>query len=86
MSTTATVLLNRLLARGKFRHVQVLLRLAELGSVQRTANAIGLTQSSVTQTLSYLERLLELQLFERHARAACDPPRPVASCCRPCAS
>lgn len=76
MSTTATVLLNRLLARGKFRHVQVLLRLAELGSVQRTANAIGLTQSSVTQTLSYLERLLELQLFERHARGV----RPTAAC------
>lgn len=76
MSTTATVLLNRLLARGKFRHVQVLLRLAELGSVQRTASAIGLTQSSVTQTLAYLERLLELQLFERHARGV----RPTSAC------
>jgi DNA-binding transcriptional LysR family regulator len=76
MSTPATVLLQRLLARGKFRHVQVLLRLAELGSVQRTATAIGLTQSSVTQTLAYLESLLELQLFERHARGV----RPTASC------
>jgi len=76
MSTTATVLLNRLLARGKFRHVQVLLRLVELGSVQRTASAIGLTQSSVTQTLGYLERLLDLQLFERHARGV----RPTAAC------
>lgn len=76
MSTTATVLLHRLLARGKFRHVQVLLRLAELGSVQRTAHAIGLTQSSVTQTLGYLEQLLELQLFERHARGV----RPTPAC------
>ncbi len=76
MSTTATVLLHRLLARGKFRHVQVLLRLVELGSVQRTASAIGLTQSSVTQTLGYLERLLDLQLFERHARGV----RPTAAC------
>ena len=76
MSTTATVLLHRLLARGKFRHVQVLLRLAELGSVQRTAHAIGLTQSSVTQTLGYLEELLELQLFERHARGV----RPTPAC------
>ena len=65
---TATALLNRLLARGKFRHLQVLLRLAELGSVQRTAEAIGLTQSTVTQTLAYLESLLEVKLFERHAR------------------
>lgn len=76
MSTSATVLLHRLLARGKFRHVQVLLRLAELGSVQRTAQAIGLTQSSVTQTLAYLEQLLELPLFERHARGV----RPTAAC------
>ena len=68
MNLPATVLLNRLLARGKFRHIQVLLRLAELGSVQRTADAIGLTQSSVTQTLAYLESLLEVRLFERHAR------------------
>ena len=51
MPESATVLLNRLLARGKFRHVQALLRLAELGSVQRAADAIGVTQSSVTQTL-----------------------------------
>ena len=76
MHTPATVLLNRLLARGKFRHVQVLLRLAELGSVQRTASAIGLTQSSVTQTLAYLEGLLELRLFDRHARGV----RPTAAC------
>lgn len=76
MSLSATVLLNRLMARGKFRHVQVLLGLAELGSVQRTASKIGLTQSSVTQTLGYLERLLELKLFDRHARGV----RPTAAC------
>lgn len=67
-AASASVLLNRLLARGKFRHLQVLLRVAELGSVQRAADAIGVTQSSVTQTLSYLEGLLELKLFQRHAR------------------
>lgn len=76
MTVPATALLQRLLARGKFRHVQVVLRLAELGSVQRTAGAIGLTQSSVTQTLAYLEQLLELKLFDRHARGV----RPTAAC------
>jgi DNA-binding transcriptional LysR family regulator len=69
-------LLNRLLARGKFRHVQVLLKLAELGSVQRTADAIGVTQSSVTQALAYLEEILEIQLFQRHARGV----RPTLAC------
>lgn len=83
MAHTASVLLNRLLARGKFRHVQVLLKVSELGSLQRTAEAIGMTQSSVTQTLAYLERLLELPLFERHARGmrptqACNDLLPVA--------
>lgn len=76
MPHPASVLLNRLLARGKFRHVQVLLKLAELGSLQRTADAIGMTQPSVTQTLAYLERLLETPLFERHARGV----RPTAAC------
>ena len=68
MPLTVTTLLNRLLARGKFRHIQILLKLAELGSVQRTADAIGVTQSSVTQTLAYLEALLETPLFHRHAK------------------
>jgi len=76
LNLTASTLLNRLLIRGKFRHVQVLLKIAELGSVQKTADAIGLTQSSVTQALAYVERLLEAQLFIRHARGV----RPTATC------
>lgn len=68
--------MNRLLASGKFRHVQVLLRLAELGSLQRTAQAVGVSQSAVTQSLAYLEELLETRLFERHARGV----RPTRAC------
>ncbi|QKV55173.1 LysR family transcriptional regulator [Comamonas antarctica] len=74
MPATATTLLNRLLARGKFRHIQILLKLAELGSIQRTADAIGVTQSSVTQTLAYLEALLETPLFQRHAKGVHPTP------------
>ena len=76
LKPTASVLFQRLLSRGKFRHVQVLLKLAELGSVQRTADAIGMTQSAVTQALAYLERLLEVPLFQRHARGV----RPTEAC------
>jgi DNA-binding transcriptional LysR family regulator len=54
----------------------VLLRVAEMGSVQRAADAIGVTQSSVTQTLAYLEDLLDTPLFLRHARGV----RPTAAC------
>jgi DNA-binding transcriptional LysR family regulator len=73
---SASALIQRLLVRGKFRHIQVLLRLAELGSVQRTADAIGTTQSSVTQILAYVESLLDVRLFERHARGV----RPTPAC------
>jgi DNA-binding transcriptional LysR family regulator len=73
---SASTLRNRLLARGKFRHLQVLLHLAELGSVQRAADAMDMTQSSVTQTLAYLENLLEIRLFDRHARGV----RPTTAC------
>lgn len=76
MEPTASVLLNRLIVRGRLRHLQVLLVVAELGSVRSTADAIGMTQSAVTQSLAYLERMLDVALFERHARGM----RPTAAC------
>ena len=76
MAASALVLLNRLLAKARFRHLQVLVRLAELGSVKRTAESIGMTQPAVTQLLADLESLLEVQLFHRHARGV----MPTAVC------
>jgi len=76
MAASALVLLNRLLAKARFRHLQVLARLAELGSVKRTAESIGMTQPAVTQLLADLESLLEVQLFHRHARGV----MPTAVC------
>jgi DNA-binding transcriptional LysR family regulator len=80
---TVTTIANRLITHGKFRHIQILIRLAELGSVQRTSEAVGLTQSGVTQTLAYIEKLAGTRLFHRHARgitptAACKVLLPVA--------
>ena len=69
-----SVLLNRLLSRSRFRHLQMLVKLAELGSLKRTAEALGLTQPAVTHLLKDLEELLETQLFYRHARGV----RPTA--------
>ena len=71
---SAHALLNRLLARGKLRQLQVLLQLAELGSVQRTAPVVGMTQSGVSQTLASLEALLDIPLFIRHARGVLPTP------------
>lgn len=74
MSASAVVLLNRLLAKARFRHLQVLVRLAEIGSVKRTAESIGMTQPAVTQLLADLESLLEVSLFYRHARGVMPTP------------
>jgi DNA-binding transcriptional LysR family regulator len=51
---SATVLRNRLLTRARLRHWQVLVRVAELGSVRRAAEAVGMTQPAVTHVLADL--------------------------------
>lgn len=68
MSPSATVLENRLAARARVRHLQVFVKVAELGSVKGAALAVGLTQPTLTHALSDLESLLECPLFLRHAR------------------
>nr|WP_255429409.1 LysR family transcriptional regulator [Ramlibacter albus] len=65
-----------MLARARFRHIQVLVQLATLGSVRRTAESVGMTQPGVTQLLADLERLLDTPLFHRHARGV----RPTPAC------
>jgi DNA-binding transcriptional LysR family regulator len=68
LDATSTVLRNRLIARGRLRHLQALVRVADLGSVKRAADSIGMTQPGLTQVVADLESLLETQLFQRHAR------------------
>lgn len=64
----AETLLNRFVVKAKFRHMQVLVKLTELGSMRRTAQAVNMTQPAVSQLVAEMERLLETQLFFRHAR------------------
>lgn len=64
----ATVLLTRLLARARLRHLHLFVKAAELGSLKRTAEALHLSQPAATQLLADLERLIEIPLFERHSR------------------
>lgn len=63
-----TVLYARLMARARLRHLQLLVAVAEHGSVKRAAEQVGMTQPAATQALADLEALLETPLFERHAR------------------
>ena len=62
------VLFNRLLARGRLRHLHLLVALADAGSVQRAAAVVGMSQPAATQALVDLEELFDVALFERHAR------------------
>jgi DNA-binding transcriptional LysR family regulator len=67
-NTTLLTLQNRLLSRARFRHMQVMVAVVELGSLRRAADTLGMSQPAVSKVLADLESLLELTLFERHAR------------------
>jgi DNA-binding transcriptional LysR family regulator len=68
MPPSANTLLNRFTVKAKFRHMQVLVKLAEIGSMRRAAEAVNMTQPAISQLVSELERLLETDLFFRHAK------------------
>jgi DNA-binding transcriptional LysR family regulator len=70
MALPSTVLASRLLVKARLRHLQVFVRVAEMGSIQRAAVAVGLTQPSTSYVLADLEKLLGCELFWRHARGA----------------
>ncbi len=65
---SSEVLFSRLMAKSRLRHLQLLVAVADEGSLHRAAAVIGLSQPAATQALAELEDLLELPLFERHAR------------------
>ena len=68
MQINATILRNRLLSRAKLRHLQVFVKIAELGSVKRAAEDVGMSQPSATQVLADLEVLMGCKLFLRHSK------------------
>lgn len=68
MPPSASTLLNRFVVKAKFRHMQVLVKLAEVGSMRRAAQAVNMTQPAISQLVQELEKLLETQLFFRHAK------------------
>lgn len=64
----ATTLRNRLQAKGRFRHMQAFVEAADLGSLNKAALALGLSQPAVTHQLRELESMLGVDLFVRHAK------------------
>lgn len=68
MPPSANTLLNRFVVKAKFRHMQVLVTLAEVGSMRRAAQAVNMSQPAISLLVQELEKLLETDLFFRHAK------------------
>jgi len=54
----------------ELRHLRVFLAVAELGGHTRAARSLGLSQSTVSETLSSLERAVGTALFRKAARGS----------------
>lgn len=63
-----SVLYARLLAKARLRHFQLIVGIADQGSIQKAAPLLNLSQPAATQALREIESLLGVPLFERHAR------------------
>ncbi|SIQ52684.1 LysR family transcriptional regulator [Pseudacidovorax sp. RU35E] len=61
-------LARRLLHYVRPRQLQLVVRMAELGAMQKAAADLGMSQPSATEALNRVEALLDLTLFDRHAR------------------
>lgn len=56
--------------RIKLRHLQCALAVAQLGSVQKAAQALAISQPAVSKTVTELEELLGVRLLERSRKGA----------------
>ena len=61
-------LFSRLVGRTRLKHLQLVVNIAELQSLQKAASALGWSQPAATQALAELESVVGAPLFERHAR------------------
>jgi DNA-binding transcriptional LysR family regulator len=57
--------MNKLQSRLQVRHISVVLAIARLGSMQKAAESLHLSQSAVSKSLAEIEEIAGAQLFER---------------------
>jgi DNA-binding transcriptional LysR family regulator len=62
------LLFARLVRTTKLRNLQIAAFTAELGSLQKAAQALRISQPAATKAIADLESQLGMPLFERHAR------------------
>lgn len=63
-----SVLNERMTAKLRFRHLRLLAALSRCSTLADAAQEVGVTQPAASQALREIENLLEMPLFERHAR------------------
>jgi LysR family transcriptional regulator, regulator of abg operon len=59
---------TRLLARLRFRHLQLIAEIERTGSLSASAAALNLTQPALSKALKEVEAMLGFRLFNRGAR------------------
>jgi DNA-binding transcriptional LysR family regulator len=67
-SVSPLVLFARLMAKVRLRHLQLLVAVEEMRSLQKAADSVGLSQPAATHALAEIESLFDGPLFDRHAR------------------
>jgi DNA-binding transcriptional LysR family regulator len=65
------------------RQLQYFIAVAEQGTVSGAAQALSISQSSVTEAVKELESDLGVTLFERHSRGLPSPMMATSSCVMP---
>ncbi|WP_018914842.1 LysR family transcriptional regulator [Thiomonas sp. FB-6] len=67
-SDATEALFSRLMRGTRLRNLQVVALAAELGSLQKVAQALRISQPAATKAIADFEAQLGIPLFERHAR------------------
>lgn len=67
-TVSADRLFCHLVGRARIKHLQLVVYIAELQSLQKAASALSLSQPAATQALAEFEAVLGAPLFDRHAR------------------
>jgi DNA-binding transcriptional LysR family regulator len=72
------------LSHLKYRHLMLIVHLAEHGTVHKAAQHLGISQPAATAMLNDLEALVGLRLFERSSRGVVpsEQARPILDCAR----
>src|SRR5689334_7451713 len=75
--------LNRL-SHVKYRHLLLIVHLADSGTLHKAAQYLGISQPAATAMLRDLESLLGLRLFERSSRGVMPtgPAKAILDCAR----